>query len=148
MQAGTSKPILEDHQAILYIENQWMVTLRNYMIQIKATIKEEKPWTIPSACVHDQHIMDAFLQSPSIPEKDYAALNYCRLYLRVKTLSDIHYNIRRQANHARHPNGVHQRLKPTCRSNRVASPRETGQTNLEQMGKTPTSSTLYQRSTP
>eukprot|EP00978_Attheya_sp_CCMP212_P018891 scaffold52212_cov35-Attheya_sp.AAC.1 len=59
------------------------------MIQIKATIQEEKPWTIPSARVHDQHIMDAFLQSPSIPEKDYAALNYCRLYLRVTTLSDI-----------------------------------------------------------
>eukprot|EP00978_Attheya_sp_CCMP212_P000100 scaffold186_cov32-Attheya_sp.AAC.3 len=100
LQAGTSKPILEDHQDIPYIENQWMVTLRNYMIQIKATIQEEKPWTIPSARVHDQHIMDAFLQSPSIPKKDYAALNYCRLYLRVTTLSDITTSDGKQIMHA------------------------------------------------
>jgi hypothetical protein len=89
MQAGTSKPILEDNQDIPYIENQWMVTLRHFMIQIQATIKEENPWVIQSAREHDQHIMDIVLQSPSIPEKDYAELNYCRMYLRVTTLSDI-----------------------------------------------------------
>eukprot|EP00978_Attheya_sp_CCMP212_P041766 scaffold243882_cov57-Attheya_sp.AAC.2 len=90
MQAGTSKPILEDNQDIPYIENQWMVTLQHFMIQIQATIKEENPWVIRSAREHDQHIMDIVLQSPSIPEKDYAELNcYCRMYLRVTTLSDI-----------------------------------------------------------
>eukprot|EP00978_Attheya_sp_CCMP212_P043275 scaffold279589_cov64-Attheya_sp.AAC.1 len=33
--------------------------------------------------------MDAVLQSTAIATKDYATLNYCRLYLRVTTLSDI-----------------------------------------------------------
>eukprot|EP00978_Attheya_sp_CCMP212_P021750 scaffold63912_cov37-Attheya_sp.AAC.1 len=59
------------------------------MIQIQATIKEENPWVIRSAREHDQHIMDIVLQSLSIPEKDYAELNYCRMYLRITTLSDI-----------------------------------------------------------
>jgi hypothetical protein len=89
MQAGTSKPILEDDQDIPYIENKWIVTLQQFMKQIQASIKEENPCTIPHTRKHDQHIMDAFLKSPAVSEKDYAALNYCRLYLKVTTLSDI-----------------------------------------------------------
>ena len=54
MQAGTPKPILEDTQDIPYIKSKYIVTLRKFMKQIQATIKEENPWTIPSTREHDK----------------------------------------------------------------------------------------------
>ena len=61
MQAGTSKPILEDTQDIPYIENKYILSLRHFMGQIQATIKEEEPWLIPISRENDIHIMDASL---------------------------------------------------------------------------------------
>jgi hypothetical protein len=89
IQAGTSKPILEDPQDIPYMENNYIITLRHYMQQIQATLKEEDAWTVPTSRVNDKHIMDEILASPLISTKDYNKMNYCRMYLQVTTLADI-----------------------------------------------------------
>jgi hypothetical protein len=89
IQAGTSKPILEDARDIPYIENDYILTLRHFMQQIKATLKEEDPWTVKTSRENDTHIMDEILDSPLIPATDYSTINYCRLYLQVTTIADI-----------------------------------------------------------
>jgi hypothetical protein len=89
IQAGTSKPILEATQNIPYIENNYILTLRHYMQQIQATLKEEEPWTVPKSWINDKHIMDELLASPLIPSTDYNEMNYCRMYLQVTRLADI-----------------------------------------------------------
>jgi hypothetical protein len=59
------------------------------MQQIKATLKEEDPWTFPTSREHVTHTMDEILASPLIPATDYSAINYCQLYLQVTTIADI-----------------------------------------------------------
>jgi len=62
--------------------------MREFLHSINGSIILEKPWTIPSLCQHDQHLMQDFLNT-NLSTKDLQTLNNCRMYLQVTTLAEL-----------------------------------------------------------
>jgi hypothetical protein len=88
--SGISTPILEDIGTPLpHLESKWILSVRNYLKYVGATIELDDPYLTKREREHDWHIMDAIIQSGKFSPVEIQQLNYCRLYLQSITISDL-----------------------------------------------------------
>lgn len=88
IQAGIEEQILATTKQIRYIESTWIISLQEKMQAIQAELSIEDYWTPSLKRVNDVMIMDR-VQTMNLPNIDVRRINYCRLYLRVTSLSEI-----------------------------------------------------------
>eukprot|EP00957_Ditylum_brightwellii_P122595 9349192-Ditylum_brightwellii.AAC.1 len=63
---GTSIHILRDTRPIPHLEGRWVKLLREGMNYIRAELQHKYKWVEPGQRVHDEHIMDVFLDSKEV----------------------------------------------------------------------------------
>ena len=87
---GTSTSFLANTaQKLPHLESTWLAGLREYLHAVGGTLELDHNYVAPLQREHDQLIMDIVLQSNKFQPQQIRFVNYCRLYLRVLTLSDI-----------------------------------------------------------
>ena len=88
--AGVHYHIIEKTAPILpHLEGVWMPTVRDYLQDIHSSLQIANLTIQPLLRQGDQYIMDMVLAQCSYTPKEVQRLNYCRLYLRALSLSDI-----------------------------------------------------------
>jgi hypothetical protein len=88
MMAGTSTPILASVHLIDYIQHNWIMHIRQFLINISATIQIRNVWTPITARVGDYMLMDK-LPSMDFSQRERGIINNWRLYFQVTSCSDI-----------------------------------------------------------
>lgn len=86
--AGTSKPLLESTDRILYIVDNWIMNVREFRITTKASIHLINPWTPKLNRANDIKIMDRTMGA-DLPLKHIRTTNNWRLFFLVNSLSDM-----------------------------------------------------------
>ena len=87
---GTSTSFLTDTTTKLpHLESTWLTSLRQFLHAVGGTLELDHRYIPPLQRERDQHIMDVVLQSNKFQPQQIRFVNYCRLYLRVITVSDI-----------------------------------------------------------
>ena len=92
MVAGVSFPLLERPKVPLphfTSESKLIASIRNYLADVNATIELDKSYIPLLQREHDQHIMDAVINSGKFSTTEIKYINLCRLYLQVVTVSDL-----------------------------------------------------------
>ena len=93
LNAGISKPILQDVRHIPYVHGAGLImSIRNFLRTQTANISITSAWTIPTSRKNDQHIMDVLLdgfERKLITAMELFQANQCRLHLKVTTVSEI-----------------------------------------------------------
>ena len=90
LQAGTSTPILEDVGTILpHLESNWIGSLRTFMAEHRMQLQLDESFIPAPQRLYDVHLMDVIIQSMKFTAAEIRRLNYCRLYLKAVTLSDL-----------------------------------------------------------
>ncbi len=90
IQVGTSSPILEDTKSTLpHLESVWLKSIRQFLASIEGSIRLSLPEVISKQRIHDSVIMDIILESRRFTPREIRRLNYCRLYLKAITISDL-----------------------------------------------------------
>ena len=88
--AGVGYHILEHTAPILpQLEGVWMPTVRDYLQDIHGSLKIANLSIQPLQRHGDQYLMDMILAQSIFSPLEVQRLNYCRLYLRALSLSDI-----------------------------------------------------------
>ena len=88
LNAGLSRPILEDTRPVAGTRAPWMDSLRAFLRCVDSTIDYAHSWAIPPCRQNDLHIMEEALKY--LPNAtDQAIFNTCRQYLKVTTLAEI-----------------------------------------------------------
>ena len=89
-QAGVSFSILQDVTTDLpHLESKWIASLRKFLADIGMKFHLDETAIPKLQRQYDVHIMDVILQSKLYKPAEIRRLNYCRLYLKAVTLSDI-----------------------------------------------------------
>jgi hypothetical protein len=89
-QVGTSYSFLEQvHTALPHLESKWLHSLRTFLQSIDAKLRLDTPYLPSLQRLHDFCIMDAIQSSDIFTPAEVRRLNYCRLYLKAITLSDL-----------------------------------------------------------
>ena len=87
---GTGESFLSDvHTPHPHCESKWLASLRKFLASINGTIELDEDFVPPLQRENDTYLMDAVLDSGKFKDAQITAINYCRLYLQVVTLSDI-----------------------------------------------------------
>ena len=90
VQAGVSYPILQQVSSPLpQLESKWIASLRTFLHSIGASIWVDNPGIPKLQRMHDVVLMDVIQSSARFTDQEIRKLNYCRLYLKAVTLSDI-----------------------------------------------------------
>eukprot|EP00957_Ditylum_brightwellii_P201316 15325065-Ditylum_brightwellii.AAC.2 len=63
--------------------------MQTYMAKIEARLEKIEDFVYPPQCLGDEHMMSKVCLSGQIKDKDIQQIKYCRIYLNMKTLSDI-----------------------------------------------------------
>ena len=89
-QTGVSFSILHDvHSKLPQLESKWIQSLRQFMSSINVRLQLDEP-TIPKVQrLYDVYLMEAIQNSRQFTDAEVKRLNYCRLFLKAVTLSDI-----------------------------------------------------------
>ncbi len=85
--AGTSSPLLETDKEIPYLPRCWLQALHSMLIHTTVKIRISKTWLPKPRRINDHVIMDYVRHN--LPKEYWAAVNQCRLYLKVVTFSDL-----------------------------------------------------------
>jgi hypothetical protein len=88
--AGTSKPILEPNIDISYIPMNWILHLRQFFIEINATLEIQDLWLPKQQRQHDIFIMEAFMKAKAT-KAELTILNNWRIYYKVLLYSELCY---------------------------------------------------------
>lgn len=89
-QAGVSFSILEDvHTPLPHLESKWIASLRTFLATTDMFLQVDTPSIPQPQRLRDFHLMDAIISSKKFTSSEIRRLNYCRLFLRAVTLSDI-----------------------------------------------------------
>jgi len=75
-------------QPILWLPNQWITNMREFLSSINRSIILKNLWTIPQLQEYNSHIMNDFLKA-KLPLKDLHTLNNCWMHLKVTSLAEI-----------------------------------------------------------
>jgi hypothetical protein len=86
--AGTSIPILESTQQILYIEYNWFLSIIDFLNMINAKIEISNLWQPTISRQGDIIIMDE-VDKLDIPTSKKRSFNCWRLFFRVNSLSEM-----------------------------------------------------------
>ena len=88
--SGFITPILENtYGDITYLMPSYIISLRQRLSEIDASLWIEKSWTPALQREHDFSIMEGFLRITGITRATLEKANAVRLYLRVLTIADI-----------------------------------------------------------
>ena len=89
-QAGVSFPILAfPSKTIPQLESKWIESMRSFLAKINATIIIDERMSPTLQRLHDFVIMDLVQESGKFTDVELRRLNYCRLFLRAETVSDV-----------------------------------------------------------
>jgi exonuclease III len=87
---GSSTPILENTRMVLpHLESKWIGSLRTFLAKIQGSLRLDATYVQPKQRVQDEYIMDRVMESGKFTEAEIRRINYCRIYLRAVTVSDI-----------------------------------------------------------
>ena len=90
VQAGVSFPILEyPNRPLPQLESKWIASMRSFLAKIAAKIVIDDFDPPKLQRLHDFNIMDVVQDSRQFTDSEIRRINYCRLYLRAETVSDI-----------------------------------------------------------
>ena len=88
--AGVGWSILDNtKKAIPHLESTWITSMRTYMATIEAKIQMREPMLPPLQRQNDSYIMDHVLDHEKFTPANIKAINWCRIYLGVVTISDM-----------------------------------------------------------
>ena len=88
--AGVSYDIMQDTRSKLpHLEGIWIPSVREYLGEIQGSMQIAGTHIQPLERHGDQYIMDLVLASDQFKPVEVKFVNYCRLYLRVLTISDL-----------------------------------------------------------
>ena len=88
--SGVSYPILQVTGTHLpQLEGIWIPSLRGYLQHIRGSLRIANLTMFSTARVHDSFLMDIAINSGLFTDAEICRVNYCRLFLRVMTASDI-----------------------------------------------------------
>lgn len=89
-QVGVSFSFLDCvHDPFPHLESKWLRSLRSFLATINAKLRLDTPYLPELQRLHDFCIMDVILSSGKFTSVEICKLNYCRLYLKAVTLSDL-----------------------------------------------------------
>ena len=87
---GTGVSFLQDvTTAHPHCEAKWLASLRLFLASINGSIDLDETFVPPLQRERDFYLMDDLLSSGDFNDKQLFAVNYCRVYLQVVTLSDM-----------------------------------------------------------
>ena len=90
LNSGMSFPLLEfPKRPCPHLEGQWLLSTRQFLSSLNASITLTKSYTLPHLREHDQHIMDVLVSTTKFSTRRMSRLNYCRLFLQITLLSEI-----------------------------------------------------------
>ena len=64
--------------------------MRTFLAKMQGSLRLDAAYIQPKQLVNDAYIMDLVMESQKFTEAEIRRINYCRLYLQVVTLSDMH----------------------------------------------------------
>ena len=89
-QVGVSYPILAQVNTDLpHLESKWLTSLRQFLKDNTMSLQVDALELPKLQRMYDVHLMDMILNANKFKAAEIRRLNYCRLYLRASTLSDI-----------------------------------------------------------
>jgi hypothetical protein len=86
--SGQTKPIFESNTPIVYIKHNWLLHLRDYLIEINAQMKIKNTWQVNLFQYKDKAIMDEVIKCGAT-KRELKTFNNWRIYFRVNCLSEI-----------------------------------------------------------
>ena len=86
--SGRSEHFMESNDNIDYVDSNWILHLRKFMLEINAKIEIRNLWTINKLREHDVVLMNAF-DNLKINTNELRMINRWRLFFNVNTLSEI-----------------------------------------------------------
>ena len=90
LSVGVSFSVLDQTTKDLpHMESKWIASLRTFLSTVHASILLDDPVIPPLQRDNDSYIMDHILDSHQFKPYEIRKLNYCRLYLRAVTISDL-----------------------------------------------------------
>ena len=89
-QVGVSFSILDRvHDPLPHLESKWLSSLRRFLGTVNGKLRLDTPYLPELQRLHDFCIMDAILSFGKFTSIEICKLNYCRLYLKAVTISDL-----------------------------------------------------------
>jgi hypothetical protein len=90
VQTGVSYSILDHVKASLpQLESKWLSSLRNFLAGVDARLAIDQPSLPRLQRLHDFNLMDVIQSSQKFTPTEICRLNYCRLFLKAVTVSDL-----------------------------------------------------------
>jgi hypothetical protein len=86
--AGTKQPIFQSKDDLSYVQMNWLLHIRNFLMEINATLEISNLWRPQKQCQNDQFLMKAF-RDKKATKAELIVLNNWRLYYKVTLLSEI-----------------------------------------------------------
>jgi hypothetical protein len=77
----------EDPTDYQWVETGWLTSLWRFVYMAKLKLIYPSNWLPPAPRAHDKFLMEHFLNK-KLNKRDLIALNQCRIYMQVITLSD------------------------------------------------------------
>jgi hypothetical protein len=85
---GIGEPVLESKRYITYIPMNWILHLREFLIEINATLEVQDLWMPLPQCQNDRYTMEEFASTKATYAK-LVILNNWRLYYKVIFYSEL-----------------------------------------------------------
>jgi hypothetical protein len=88
LNSGFGVPLMESNDPLTFMDNNWLLHSRNFLVKINAKMKVQDTWVPQLERENDRTLMDIFRKlnfQPNLVRK----LNYWRLYYQVNTVADI-----------------------------------------------------------
>ncbi len=90
VQTGVSYSIMDNVKASLpQLESKWLSALQTFLASIDAHLVIDHPGLPKLQRLHNFNLMDVILSSQKFKPTEIRRLNYCRLYLKAVTVSDL-----------------------------------------------------------
>ena len=86
--SGIEKPIFNTPRELKYIDNNWLLHLRSFLIEINGFINIKSAWHQEPQRQHDLLLMESFIQR-GFSIKELRLINLWRSFFQVNTLADI-----------------------------------------------------------
>eukprot|EP00957_Ditylum_brightwellii_P082420 6266665-Ditylum_brightwellii.AAC.1 len=79
----------EKHGRHTAYERAWLKNFRDGLHTIGGILEVMEEWKQPIQQAGDKHLMQEFMESHAVNNKDLEKINYCRMYLKVEHVTDI-----------------------------------------------------------